>query len=123
MKNMNRREHLKALLSGLLGAAGTAIVASAVLPAGAAQAKTITAGDQSAEDFKTRAQQLSEEQNGTLEGEEEAGKWVNGAFRNAAFRNVGTGGGAFRNGGFANGAVGGGAFRNGGFANGGFRNF
>jgi hypothetical protein len=123
MNTVNRREYFKSLLDGLVKAAGTVIVASTVLPARAAHAAPASLSDGAARDLLQRADQLAREQAPGSEGDdEEFAKFVNGGFRNAAFRNAG-GGGDFRNGGFANG--GGGGFRNGGFANGGgggFRN-
>ena len=119
MSQVNRRECFKALLGGLLQTAGTVVLASVVLPANAAQAKPTHTGEEPAKDLQKRADQLTDCQAATSENEEdEFAKFVNGGFRNAAFRNSsgGGGGGAFRNAGFANGG-GGGAFRNGGWRN------
>jgi uncharacterized membrane protein YgcG len=125
MSTVNRREYFKSLLDGLVKAAGTVIVASTVLPARAVQAAQSSPTGDAATDLLQRADQLASDLPPGVEGEdEEFAKFVNGGFRNAAFRNAAGGGGGFRNGGFANG--GGGGFRNGGFANGGggggFRN-
>jgi hypothetical protein len=123
MSKVNRRECFKAMLGGLLQTAGTVVLASVVMPAAVAQAKPVHASEEPAKDLQQRADQLAGGQTAAAGGDEdEFAKFVNGGFRNAAFRNTsGGGGGAFRNAGFANGG-GGGAFRNGGFANGGWRN-
>jgi hypothetical protein len=114
MTLVHRREYLKLCLGGLLQTAGTVVLATAVLPARAADA---TVGSEDAKDLQERADQVADAQgpNPAEEGSKPS-EWVNGAFRNA-----GGGGGGFRNGGFANGG-GGGGFRNGGFVNGGWRN-
>jgi hypothetical protein len=117
MSQPNRRQCFKLLLSGMLQTAGTAIVASAVLPVGATEPKTSQTRQARGKDIQQRADQLTDLADVSSE---EAAAWVNGGFRNAAFRNA-VGGGEFRNGGFTNGAVGGG-FRNGGFVNGAWRN-
>jgi hypothetical protein len=98
---MSRRESLKALLQGLLGSAGTVVVAASVLPT--------AAGEEAAAELAQRADLLA----GPAGPLAAMRGWVNGGFRNAGFRNA-----AFRNGGFANGG-----FRNAGFRNGAFRNF
>jgi hypothetical protein len=116
MSLLNRRESLRILVGGLLGTAGTVVLASAVLPARAAQ------GEESAKDIEQRADRLAEAHAPPADdGNPQTVSFLNGGFRKGGFVNGGGGGGgggAFRNGGFANGG-GGGAFKNGGFANGG----
>jgi hypothetical protein len=149
MPALNRRESLKLLLGGLLQTAGTVVLAGVVLPARAGQDNSRSTGEDSVKDLQERADRLADAQ-GTMPGEEgcDPAEFVNGGFRNAAFRNTASGGAAafrnaatgggaagafrnaatggggaeFRNGGFANGGGGGAAFHNGGFANGGWRN-
>jgi hypothetical protein len=115
MSLLSRRESFKIMLEGLLGSAGSVVLASAVVPARAA-------GEEAVTDLEQRANQLTGGQ-GSLAANH---AWVNGAFNNGfangGFRNGGFTNGAFRNGGFANGGFNNGGFRNGGFANGGWRN-
>jgi hypothetical protein len=118
MSMVTRRESLKLLLNGLAQTAGSLVLISAVLPGRQGSAKGTTAAGETGADLRQRADQvaagemdLSEDESSKLD------EWVNGAFRNAAFRNTGGGGAGFRNAGFANGG-GGGGFRNGGFVNG-----
>jgi hypothetical protein len=110
MKDVTRRDLLRALLGGALSAAGTVVLARATL-AGESQADAPAAGD-----VQQRADRLSDEAPASPDGLEPV-SFLNGAFRNGGFRN-----GGFRNGGFANGHFHNGGFRNGGFVNGGFRN-
>jgi hypothetical protein len=125
MSDLNRREALRALLRGALGAGGTVVLATAVLPA-AAQATVV---ETAAATPRARADGLA-----TAAGQEaeEFCKFANGAFVNGGFRNAGTHpvGPAFANhaaggvGTFANAGthpVGG--FNNGAFRNAGFRNY
>ncbi len=127
MSPMNRRQCLKKFLGGVLQTAGTAVLASAVLPARA----TAQEAGPSGQDLERRANELVEGQGSPPPGGVEYpisfvnGRFINGGggggFRNAGFANGG-GGGGFRNAGFANGGFGNGGFRNAGFANGGFKN-
>jgi hypothetical protein len=120
MSQLDRRESMKLLFSGLLQTAGTVILASTVLPARAGQVEPQPTSEEpdtgkvaKQADLARRADRVAEEQGPCSDGEGEELC----SFGNAAFRNTTGGGGAFKNGGFANGG-GGGAFKNGGFANG-----
>ncbi len=136
MSAMSRRGMLREVLGGLLGVAGAAVIARAVLEPAAAEAAPADG------DVQRRADQVAAEVGTAPEGDgTELTAFVNGGFRNGgggggfrkgAFANGGGGGGGFKNGAFANGGGGGGGFKNGGFANGGggggfrngaFRNF
>jgi hypothetical protein len=122
MSSLNRRQCFTAFLDGLLGAAGTVVLASATLPARAA-AGAAGPREEDAKDLEQRADQVAGAQTPPPgdEGQQFA-SFVNGGFANGGFRNGSSGGGGgFRNGGFANGG-GGGGFRKGGWVNGGFRN-
>jgi hypothetical protein len=125
MSPMNRRQCLKSFLNGVLQSAGTAVLASAVLPARAAANESVQPG----KDLERRANELAEGQcSPTPDGAEYPISFVNGRFVNGGggggFRNgaFGNGGGGFRNVGFANGGFHNGGFVNGGFHNGGFVN-
>jgi hypothetical protein len=101
MSTVNRREALRALLTGALQTAGTVVLACSILPAAVAQGHQ---GPGAEGDLQDRADRLASEdgaegQRGPLAG-----------FRRGGFRN---GGGGFRRGGFGNG----GGFRRGGFRN------
>jgi hypothetical protein len=122
MSHLSRRQLLAGFLGGLAQAAGTVVLARAVLSEAVAEGKEASAPRKSRSSFQERADQVAGEQ-GPLEGEDlHPVAFVNGGFRNGGggFRKGGfaNGGGGFRKGGFANGGSGGG-FRNGGFGNGG----
>jgi hypothetical protein len=128
MSALNRRQSLKVFLTGLLGAGGTAVLASAVLPARGEQVEGRKPGEESGKDIEKRADKVADALPPTPEEDLQEpcaflnGGFVNGGFRNGGFRNGGFANGSFRNGGFANGGFRNGGFRNGGFLNGGFRN-
>jgi 3-oxoacyl-(acyl-carrier-protein) synthase len=105
MNETSRRSVLKALLGGVLQAAGAVVLARATL---ASSSEAVAA-----EGVTQRADRLAEALP-TIPPDD----LQQAAFSNAAFRNSGGGGGGgFRNGGFANGGGGGGAFKNGTFRN------
>jgi hypothetical protein len=107
MSAISRRQLLHDLIGGLLGTAGTVVLASAALGMTEAEAAAPPT-----ENIEERADRVAEELGAIPEGEGEFTSFVNGGFRNG-------GGGGFRKGGFANGGGGSGGFRKGGFANGG----
>jgi hypothetical protein len=115
MNEMNRREAVKLLLSGLLKTTGAIVLASAAAPAPTAETAAKADANRSPEERANEVAEgmpTDEQENCSLAGFRNAA-FRNGGFRNAGFRNAG-----FRNGGFVNSG-----FRNGGFRNGGFRNF
>jgi hypothetical protein len=127
MSHLSRRQLLAGFLGGLVPAAGTVVLARAVLSGAVAKAGEAETPPQSPASLQERADQVAAERGPLEEGEDlQPVAFVNGGFRNGGgggfrkggFANGGGGGGGFRNGGFANGG-GGGGFRNGGFANGG----
>jgi rSAM-associated Gly-rich repeat protein len=107
MSTLNRRQCFTTFFNGLLGAAGSVVLASVALARSAAGAN---AGprEEDGKDLEQRADRL-----GCVQAPPSGDKdlqlaaWVNGGFRK----------GGWVNGGFANGG-----FRNGGFRNGGWRN-
>jgi hypothetical protein len=118
VSTINRRILLKGLLGGLIQAAGTVVLARAVLP-DAPEEKPTTPTE-----IEERADRLAEELPASPDGLEPIA-FLNGraraGFRNGGFVNGGFRNGSFRNGGFVNGGFRNAGFRNGGFANGGFR--
>jgi len=119
MEMLTRREAFKTFFNGVLGAAGTVVLASTVLPAQGAEPQS----EPGSNDLQERADQLAENQE-LPPCATEVNAFVNGAFRNGGgFRNGGFANGGFRNGSFRNGGFANGGFRNGAFRNGGFRNF
>jgi hypothetical protein len=124
MSHLSRRQLLAGFLGGLVPAAGTVVLARAVLSGTVAEAREVDASSQSPASFQERADRVAAEQGPLGEGEDlQPVAYVNGGgFRKGGFANGGFGnggGGGFRKGGFANGGGGGGGFRNGGFGNGG----
>ena len=119
MSDLNRREALRAFLRGALQAGGTAVLATAVLPA-AAQGGVGAA----AETLRVRADRLAAGSREPAQEVEELCTFANGAFANGGFRNAGTQpvGGAFKNGGSAGTFANAGTHPVGGFTNGAFRN-
>jgi hypothetical protein len=126
MSHLSRRQLLANFLGGLVPAAGTVVLARAVLSGTMANAREGDAPPQSPASLQKRADQVAAACGPLEEGEDlQPVRFVNGGFRNGGgagfrkggFANGGGGGGGFRNGGFGNG--GGGGFRKGGFANGG----
>ena len=128
MSDLSRRQLLAGFLGGLAQAAGTVVLARAVLSEATAQGKEAGPSPTSQASLQERADQVAAE-HGPLDGEDlHPVAFVNGGFRNGSgggFRKGGfaNGGGGFRKGGFANGGGSGGGFRNGGFANGGGAGF
>jgi hypothetical protein len=120
---LNRRAAFKDLLDGLLQTAGTVLLASAVLPARAAEGATGQDSEGSGKSLQQRADQVAAEQ-APLNGDvPQPCAFVNGAFTNSTFHNGGfANGGGFHNGSFSNGSFHNGGFTNGGFRNGGFAN-
>jgi rSAM-associated Gly-rich repeat protein len=117
MSHLSRRQLLAGFLGGLAQAAGTVVLARAVLSESAAQGQEANTPSPSQASLQERADQVAAQQEPPDEEDLQPVSFVNGGFRNG-------GGGGFRKGGFANGGGGGGAFKKGGFANGGggFRN-
>jgi hypothetical protein len=112
MSHLSRRQLLAGILGGMAQAAGTVVLARAVLPGAAAQGQEADTPAQSQASLQERADRVAAEQGPLGEEDLQPVSFVNGGFRNG-------GGGGFKKGGFANGGGGGGGFRNGGFANGG----
>ena len=118
MSHLSRRQLLAGLLGGLAQAAGTVVLARAVLSEAAAQGgepSTPASPQERADQILARQAPPGEE------GGPQTESFVTGAFGRGGFARGGYGGGGFRRGGFANGGGGGygGGFRRGGFANGG----
>jgi rSAM-associated Gly-rich repeat protein len=112
MSSLNRRQCFTTFLGGLLGAAGTVVLASAALPARAAAGPH----EEDAKDLEKRADQVA----GALapppgDEDQQLTSFLNGGFGNG-------GGGDFRKGAFANGGFQNGGFRKAGWVNGGWRN-
>jgi hypothetical protein len=141
MSLLSRRQLFVDFLSSLAQAAGTVVVARAVLSETAAQGNEASTSTPSPATVQERADELVALQEAAEEEGESPVSFVTGAFgrggfarggggfggggfRRGGFANGGGfGGGGFRRGGFANGGGFGGGFRSGGFANGGFRNW
>jgi hypothetical protein len=149
MSNSNRRQFLKSILSNLVQAAGTVVVASAAASIAKAQGTQSEEAETASKDVQERADRLAEA--GNFQSQETlpaTTEFLNGGFRNGplgAFRNAPLGSfrnspvlGGFRNsplGSFGNGALGnfgnrgwpnggwGSGFRNGGWPNVGWRNW
>ena len=120
MSHLSRRQLLAGLLGGLAQAAGTVVLARAVLSEAAAQGNEASSSAPSQTNVQDRADQLVARREPADEEGLRPGSFVTAAFGRGGFARGGYGGGgAFRRGGFANGGYGGG-FRNGGFANGGY---
>src|SRR5262249_43125990 len=124
MSHLSRRQLLAGFLGGLAQAAGTVVLARAVLSGAAAQGGEASTPAPSQASLQERADQLAARQGPPgEEGGPQTESFVTGAFARGGFGRGGYGGGGgFRRGGFANGGgYGGGAgFRKGGFANGGY---
>jgi hypothetical protein len=132
MSLLTRRESFKLFLGGLLGTAGTVVIASSTLANRVVREESPKAIEEAGKDLEQRANRVAGSRPPSPNGEDQLASFLNGAFRNVGggggeFRNGGFlnggGGGGFRNGGFVNGGGGGGGFRNGGFVNGGWRNY
>ena len=123
MSHLSRRQLLAGLLGGLAQAAGTVVLARAVLSEAAAQGNEASSSAPSQTNVQDRADQLVARQEPPDEEGLRPGSFVTAAFGRGGFARggYGGGGGGFRRGGFANGGGygGGGGFRRGGFANGG----
>jgi hypothetical protein len=116
MASPTRRDLLKALLSGVLGAAGAAVVVTSAVASESPREEPTPADSFPPNEIEERAKKLAAELGPPPDNPEEMSAWINGGFRNGAFRNGGwVNGGGFRNGGFVNG--GGGGFRNSRFRN------
>ena len=119
MSHLSRRQLLAGFLGGLAQAAGSVVLARAVLSEAAAQggeASPPASPQERADQILARQAPPGEE------GGPQTESFVTGAFARGGFARGGYGGGGagFRRGGFANGGYGGGGgFRRGGFANGG----
>jgi rSAM-associated Gly-rich repeat protein len=134
MSHLSRRQLLAGFLGGLAQAAGTVVLARAVLPETAAQGNEASTSAPSRAGVQERADQLVARQEPP--DEEGSESFVTTAFRRGGFARGGYGGGyaggfrrggyaggyggGFRRGGFGNGGGYGGGFRKGGFANGGY---
>ena len=114
MNSPNRRQCLSAFLGGLLGAAGTVVLASATLPSSASAGGAAGPREDGAKDLEKRADQVAGTQ-APPPGDEgqQLTSFLNGGFVN---------GGGFRNGGFVNGGFRKAGWVNGGFGNGGWKN-
>src|SRR3954452_1687961 len=103
MSHLSRRQLLAGFLGGLVPAAGTVVLARAVLSGTLAEAREAETPPESPASLQERADQVVAERGALGEGD---------ALQPGPFLN----GGGFRKGGFANGP--GGGFRKGGFSNG-----
>jgi hypothetical protein len=119
MSHLSRRQLLAGFLGGLAQAAGTVVLARAVLSETAAQGSEASTSGPPRASVQERADQLVARQEPPDEEGLPTESFVTGAFARGGFARGGYGGGGFRRGGFANGGVGGG-FRRGGFGNGGY---
>jgi DMSO/TMAO reductase YedYZ molybdopterin-dependent catalytic subunit len=113
MSPLNRRQCLNAFLGGLVGAAGTVVLASAALPACAAEGATTGPGEGDVKDLEQRADRVAGAQDPPSDDGQQFTSFLNGGFVN---------GGGFRKGAFANGGFANGGFRKAGWVNGGWRN-
>jgi hypothetical protein len=121
MSHLSRRQLLASFLGGLAQAAGTVVLARAVLSESAVQGSEAITAAPSRASVQERADQLLARQEPPDEEGLPTESFVTGAFGRGGFGRGGYGGGGFRRGGFANGGYGGGGgFRRGGFGNGGY---